>query len=235
MRLRERVEPRLRQDDSDGGDQVDAAFETSATSTVRRTILAANPRVTRLTADSEGEPRQLTIFGRDEIVLERGQPGPLRASEAFAFGKLKKASPSLSGAALRRASELLSNAPVRAFAAGPFQGEAAGGLGGLLRAATAVGASAAWTGKGSNVKVRLVLTGAWKDDASTAAETLGAAVHVLAESPAGRLFGLNHPVQEPSVHVEPEALVLDAVIDADALAHGIHDAVDADVVEMMKK
>lgn len=217
-------------------EKLDAAFEASATSTVTRTVLAPNPPVVRLSATSGDEPRQLLVLGRDAAVLERGKAGPLRAAEAFAFGKLKKASPALAGAALRRASDVLGSAPqVRAFAAGPFEGEAAGGLGGLLRAATAVGLSARWTGKGANVAVRLVLTGAWGEDASAATDRLGAAVHVLSESPVGRLFGLNHPVEAPTVHVEPEALVVDAVIDADALAKGVHDAVDADVAEIMRK
>jgi hypothetical protein len=217
-------------------DALEAAFEASATSTVRRTILAQRPPVVRLTATTAGEPRQLVVFGREAAVLERGEPGPLRAAEAFAFGRLKRASPALTSAALRRASEVLGATPeVRAFAPGPFEGEAAGGLGGLLRAATAVGVSARWTGEGPKVAVRVVVTGAWGDDAPRAAERLAAAVHVLSESAAGRLFGLDHPARAPSVHVEPEALVLDAVLDADLLARGIHDAVDADVAEIMRR
>jgi hypothetical protein len=35
--------------------------------------------------------------------------------------------------------------------------------------------------------------------------------------------------------VEPDALVLDATIDGAALARGIHDAVDAEVVDIMRR
>jgi hypothetical protein len=218
--------------------KVDASFETRATSTVTRTFLAPNPRVVRLSAEVAAEPEQLVLFGHEAVALERGKPGPLRAAEAFAFGKLKKAAPALEGAALKRAAEVLGTAaPVRAFAAGPFEGETANGLGGLLRAATAVGASAKWTGATSNIAVRIVLTGAWgtPGEASAAAERLGASAHVLAESPVGHLFGLHKPVKDPAVHVEADALVLDGVIDGDALARGIHDAVDAEVAEIMRK
>jgi hypothetical protein len=220
-------------------EKVESAFETRATKTVTRAFLAPNPRVVRLGSEVGSEPQQLVVFGRESVALEQGQPGPLRAAEAFAFGKLKKASPALEGAALRRVSEVLGTAaPVRAFAPGPFEGETAKGLGGLLRAATAVGASARWAGTGSNIAIRVVLTGAWGDDANAAAERLGAAAHVLSESPVGHLFGLHRPIQAPTVHVEPDepdALVLDAVIDGDALARGIHDAVDAEVADIMRR
>ncbi len=217
-------------------EQVMSAFETSATGTVTRTNLAPNPRVIRLAAEFADGPRRLVVFGREAVVRERGKPGPLRAAEAFAFGKLKKAAPALAGAALARARAVLGEeAQVRAFAAGPFEGELKSGLGGLLGAATAVGVSARWNHKGSNIAIRVVLTGAWKDDAPAAAERLGAAAHVLAESSIGHLFGLHRPIQEPSVHVEPDALVLDAVVDGDALARGVHDAVDAEVGDIMRR
>ncbi|MBX3205887.1 MAG: hypothetical protein KF764_12510 [Labilithrix sp.] len=212
------------------------AFEARSTSTVTRTFLAENPRVVRMSAEIGGEAQRLVLFGREAVALEQGAAGPLRAAEAFAFGKLKKASPALSGAALVRASEVLGNAaPVRVFAPGPFEGETAKGLGGLLRAATAVGASARWAGSGSKLAVRVVVTGAWGDDASAAAERLGAAAHVLSESPIGHLFGLHRPVEGPSVHVEPDALVLDAILDGAALARGVHDAVDAEVADIMRR
>jgi hypothetical protein len=194
--------------------------------------------VLRLTkeADRTSDAQQLLVFGNEAVALEEGRPSQLRAAEAFAFGKLKKAPPALKGAALTRAAEVLDgDAPVRVFAAGPFEGETANGLGGLLRAATAAGASAKWAGTGSNILVRVVLTGAWGDNAPAAVERLAAAAHVLSESPIGHLLGLHRPVREPAVHVEADALVLDATLDGDALARGIHDAVDAEVAEIMRR
>lgn len=215
--------------------KVAATFEDRANKAAVRTLLAPNPRVLRLSAEIDREPQQIVLFGQEAVVVEQGKPGPLRAAEAFAFGKLKRAQPALKGSALLRASEVLGDAALRVFAPGPFEGEMATGLGGLLRAATAVGGSVKWAGSGSNLSVRVVLTGAWGDDASAAGERLGAAAHVLSESPVGHLFGLHRPIRAPFVHVEPDALVLDATIDGDLLARGIHDAVDAEVADIMRR
>jgi hypothetical protein len=214
-------------------ERVTAAFDARSTTTATHAELAPNPRVVRATGTIDDEPERIVVFGREAVVMEQGKPGPLRAAEAFAFGKLKRAAPALRGAALMQAAQVLGPAPVRVFAPGPFEGESARALGGLIRAATAIGASARWAGRGSNVAVRVVVMGAWGDDAPAAAERLAAAAHVLSESPAGRLFGLQNPVESPNVHVEPDALVLEATIDGDALAHGVHDAVDAQVAEIM--
>jgi hypothetical protein len=216
-------------------ERVAAAFEARSTKATSRTLLAKSPRVLRVTGDIAGEPEQLLLFGNEDVAVEQGKPGPLRAVEAFAFGKLRRASPALHGAALRHAADVLGAAPVRAFAPGPFEGDTAQGLGGLLRAATAVAASARWAGSGTNIAVRVVLTGAWGDDASAASERLGAAAHVLCESTVGRLFGLHQTVTAPFVHAEPDALVLEATLDGDALARGLHDAVDAEVAEIMRR
>jgi hypothetical protein len=217
------------------GERVAAAFESRSTKDATRTLLAPNPRVLRVTGAVGTEPQQLLLFGQEGAALEQGKSGPLRAAEAFAFGKLKRARPALRGAALAKAAELLGDAPVRVFAPGPFEGEMANALGGLLRATTAIGASARWAGSGAHLAIRFVLTGAWGDDASAASERFGAAAHVLSESPAGRLFGLHQPIQSPFVHTEPDALVLDATIDGDALARGLHDAVDAEVGDIMRR
>ena len=220
-------------------ERVAAAFDQRSARPPARTYLASRPRVLRLTGEIQGATQQLVLFGNEGVALEeqeatsaRGTP-PLRAAEAFAFGKLKRARPALAGAALERSAQVLGAAPVRAFAPGPFTGETANALGGLLRAATAVSASARWT-SGSNIAVRIVLTGAWGDDASAASERLAAAAHVLSESAVGRLFGLHRPVHAPEVHVEPDALVLDATLDGMTLAQGLHDAVFADVADMMR-
>ncbi len=217
------------------GERVASAFESRSVRSSPRTLLAKNPRVIRLAGEFAGEPQRLTVFGNEAVAFEEGKPGPLRAAEAFAFGKLKRSAPALRGAALARAAEVLGDAHVRVFAPGPFEGETANGLGGLLKAATAVAASATWAGKKTDIAIRVVVTGAWGEDASAASERLGAAAHVLANSSLGHLFGLDRPVRAPSVHVERDALVLDATIDGMALARGLHHAVDAEVAEIMRK
>jgi hypothetical protein len=217
------------------GEKVAASFESRTAKPAPRTLLAPNPRVLKMTGEVDGEPQHLLIFGNEAAAIEQGKPGPLRAVEAFAFGKLKRAAPALRGVALLKAAEVLGDTPVRVFAPGPFEGETANGLGGLLRAATAVAGSARWTGTASNIAMRIAVIGAWGNDAAAASERLGAAAHVLAESPTGHLFGLHHPIQGPVVRADGDALILDVTVDGAALARGLHDAVDADVMEMMRK
>ena len=223
-------------------ERIAKAFDARTTEPATRSFLATNPKVMRLvgkvndpTAPSHEEEQRLVTFGLEAIALERGASGPLRAAEAFGFMKLKKASPVLKGAALKRAAEALGDAPFRAFAAGPFEEETAKGLGGILRATTAAGVSAAWSGQKADLLVRVVLVGAWGDDGPAAAQRLAAGANVLSGSSVGRLFGLDNPVRSPAAHVENDALVLEATIDGNALAKGLHDAIDASVADIMRK
>jgi hypothetical protein len=57
---------------------------------------------------------------------------------------------------------------------------------------------------------------------------------VISESPFGRLLGLDHPVVAPQVRGTDDALVLDLVVDGLALARGVHDALDAEIGEIMR-
>ncbi len=215
--------------------RVTSAFEERSTKPTVRATVVPNPVVVRLSGEVHTEPQQLLVFGREALALEQGKAGPLRASEAFALGRLRRASPALRGAALSRAAQVLGDAPIRAFAPGPFEGETAQGLGGLLRASTAIAVAATPVQGAPRIAVRLVLTGAWGEDAAVAGERLAAAVHVVSESPVGRLFGLDRPLEGPRVRSAPEALVLEATYDADALARGVHDALDAEVGEIMRR
>jgi hypothetical protein len=193
-----------------------------------------NPPVVRVWGEVNGEAQQLVLFAREVAALEQGHAGPVRAAEWFAQGKLHRASPVLRGAALGVAVRLVGEAPVRAFAAGPFEGDLAQGLGGLMRASTAVGVSARFVGAPAKVAVRLVLTGAWGKDAPAAAERLAAAVHVVSESPFGRLLGLNQPLVAPEVRGTEDALFVEVTLDAMAVARGLHDALDAEIGDIMR-
>lgn len=215
--------------------RLERAFDERASRLDARAVVTARPPVVRLSGDVYGEPQQLVIFDRVGLALGHGRPAPLRAAEAFALGKLRRAAPALRGAALERAAARLGPAPLRVFAPGPFQGEAARGLGGLLRATTAVAASARFAGPPARIAVRVVLMGAWERDGDAAAERFAAAAHVLAESAPGRLFGLHEPLEGPVVRATGDALVLDVTLDGEALARGIHDALEAEVDEILRR
>lgn len=214
--------------------RVERTFSDRVTRPGGRTVDVLNPPVVRVWGDVNGEAQQLVVFAREVVALEQGRAGPVRAAEAFAMGKLRRASPALRGEPLPRAAQLVGDAPVRVFAPGPFEGEIAHALGGLMRASTAVAASAQFAGPPAKVAVRIVLTGAWGKDAPAAAERLAAAVHVVSESTFGRLLGLHQPVVAPQVRGSQDSLVIDVTIDGMALARGLHDALDAEIGEIMR-
>ncbi len=200
-------------------------------------------RIARTWGTAGTDRVQLALLGREAIAVEVGRLGPLRAAELLAEGRLKRASPALKASPLAEAAAQAGEAPLQAFAPGPFTGDLAKGLGGLLGASTAVGASARVVdagvpGAGGKAEAgalacRIVLLGAWGDDAPAAAERLLAAWTVLAESPLGRLTGIDRPVAPPRAVSERGALVLEVTVDARAVAHGLREATGASVDEIM--
>jgi hypothetical protein len=212
--------------------RVEAAFAGRALDVEGRAVEGG---VTRFWGSIGGDREQVALFGTEAVALERGHLGPLRAVIYFAQGKLKRALPALHAEPLARPAELLGDAPLRAFAPGPFTGEWAAGLGGLLRAATALAAAVEPLQRPSGLalRARVVLSGAWGSDAPSAAERLGAAFQVLANDPLGRLMGIDHPLEEPRVSGNAEALHLEVLLDPGPLARGIHAATDAKMSEVM--
>jgi hypothetical protein len=174
-----------------------------------------------------GDQEQLVLFGREALGLDIGRSDPLRAAELFAMERLKRASPALRTDPLRQAARLLGDAPLLAFAPGPFTGEAAGGLGGLLGAATAADRP--------GLAITVVLLGAWGNDGQAAADRLLSAFGVLADSGIGRLLGARSPIAPARVRASPEALTLEVTIDAFTLAAGLHDATGATVDAIMDR
>jgi hypothetical protein len=191
--------------------------------------------MTRVWRGDKGVHEQVALLAREAVVFERGEPGPLRAAIYFSQGRLRRSLPALAAEPLASAAALTGAAPLRAFAPGPFEGEWANGLAGLLRAATAVAVAVRPVAHPPNgaIAMRLLLTGAWGQDAPAAAERLRSAFGVLADDPLGRLTGLDHPLSGPTVTADAGALRLDATFDALVAARGIHTVGDASVAEIM--
>lgn len=214
--------------------RVESSFAERATRVTARTIVVGQPPVVRLDGEVHGEPEHLTLFAREALGWELGPLGSLRATEAFARGALKKSVPVLRSRALAGTRALLGDGPLAVWLApGPFEGEMGAGLGGLLRAATAVGIAVRFDGPPARLRVRIVLSGAWSDP-EAARSRLAAAVHVLSESRTGRLFGLETPLAAPVTSLAHDALVVDAVLDGGRLARGLHAALEADVAEIVE-
>jgi hypothetical protein len=213
--------------------RVEAAFAARAVAVEGR---AVEGTVTRTWGSVGSTREQIAILGREAVALERGQLGPLRAAEYFARGKLHRALPALRAEPLARAVALLGDAPLRGFAPGPFRDDWAAGLGGLLRATTAVAVSAtpADHPPSGALSFQVVLTGAWGADAQAGANRLRAAFDLLANDPLGRLMGVDHPLDGPRVSGDPDALRLSVALDPLVLAGGLHAATDASVEEVMR-
>ena len=199
--------------------------------------------IVRIWGGPANERQQLAIFGRQGVALEMGRFGVLRAVEAFAQEKLKRASPALRSPSLVRAVAALGKesdgAPLRAFAPGPFTGEWASGFGGLLASATAAAISIdvvpgpAPAGS-ARLRVRLVLLDPKNDRQDEATERMSAAFDLLAQSDLGRLCGLDRPLAKAAVTYDSiGALSLVTDLDALALARGVHAATAARAEEIM--
>jgi hypothetical protein len=204
----------------------------------------SRPRGDPLLGHGGDEREQVAVFGRSGVGIERGALGPLQAAVYFAQGRLKRSAPALRAAPLGPAAATVGETPIRGFAPGPFIGDWGAGLGGLLRAATALAVSlrAQDAPRDATSKapaglpflaLRVVLTGAWGDDAPAAAERLGAAFQVLAEDPLGRLMGIDHPMSDPVTSGAPDALVLDVALDPVRMGKGVRAAMSASAAEIM--
>ncbi len=222
--------------------RIESAFAARAAVPPTRTLVVANPPVVRLDGGPVGDAEHLLVLGREHLVLATegpgkagGRTGPLRAAEAFALGRLKRSSPAVRSAALAPVAALLGDAPVRVFVPGPFEGEVAAGLGGLLRASTGLGVAARPAGAGGRISVRVVVAGAFKEDADAAAERLAASVHVLTETAFGRMLGLNRPLEGPTTRLAVDALVLDATFDGMKVATGAHDVLEGDIAQVLRR
>jgi hypothetical protein len=181
------------------------------------------------------EREQVALFGARGLGIEVGAFGPLQTAVYFAQGRLKRSPPALRAEPLAAIVERLGDAPVRAFAPGPFANPAGQDLAGLLRAATAVGAAlrAAAAPRPGVLALRVVLSGAWGADARVAAERLEAAFRLLGEDPLGRLTGLDRPLQGPVATGEADRLALDVTLDPVSLCQGVRAIAGAPLAEIM--
>jgi hypothetical protein len=198
--------------------------------------------ITRTWGRVRGDHTQLALFGREAIGfetapadVERGaSASPLRVAELLAEGRLKKVAPALRAEPLRRAAELLGDAPARGFAPGPFVGDWSTGFGGLLGASTAagIGVRPVSVEGVTRLSCTVVLLGAWKPD-DGASTRLVAWLDTFRDEPFGRLLGIDRPLEAPHVRTLEDALVLETAFDAERVARGLHEGVDAEVREIM--
>jgi hypothetical protein len=205
---------------------VERLFRERLTGEVERSAEA--PNLIRTGGLLGSTHRGLATLEPGVLAFEVGKPGPLRAVVAFALGKLKKARPALDSEPLKTLTTRLGDAPLRFF----FPSPAASwkGAHGLLDRATA--ASVAVTPSAQGLQLRALLLGAWDDPPTVALRRLSETAQDIATSPLGRLTGLDHPIERPSLGGDREAIHLEVLVDAMKVAEGLQAATSAELRDL---
>jgi hypothetical protein len=186
--------------------------------------------LTRVWGRSGRERQSLVLFGNEAAGIVFGADAPIRVAEAYALGRLRRAPPAWEAPPLDALGAALGDAPLRAAAPGPFEGEWSAGLGGLLAGATAVGAAARL--EGDTTRVTVVVMGPWGERAPDAQRRLERAVERLGTSDLGRLLGLDRPSEAPRLAAAADRVTLELVLRTEPLVRGLRDATAASATEM---
>jgi hypothetical protein len=187
--------------------------------------------VVRLWGTLDQTKQTLVVFGREGAGFASGDDKPLRASELFAAGKLRKARPAWTAPPLDGLGAALGDPPLRFGAAGPFAiGES--GFGAVLGGATAAGVAA--TPEGDALRVTVALVGPWNDRAADVGVRLERRFDALAASGFGRLAGLDRPVVAPKVTAAAGVVGFEVVLRAVDVLVGLRDATSSQVDGIMR-
>ncbi|MFO0760928.1 MAG: hypothetical protein U0359_30910 [Byssovorax sp.] len=194
------------------------------------------PDLIRLSGKLGLSQSTLVLIGRDILgVQQGGSPtrGAARIAGLYAEGKLKKSPSALAEEPLRSLAERFGDAPIRAFAPGPFEGELQRGARGLLAGATAIGAAARPSAR-DGIALSIAVAGDFSKSGDPASRELGRAWDELAKGSFGHLLGLDQPVEAPLLTFSPTAVACAVELDPQKLARGLRDATSAQIAEIMR-
>lgn len=155
------------------------------------------------------------------VAFAVGDPMPALAVEGYARGKLKRSPAAMEGAALRSLRDWATDAPVRAFALGPFETTPARSVHGLLRFASAVGL-AVWLSE-RTVRALVSLSGSYPEGSLRSLER---SFEDLVKSRLGALLGLDSATS-PTYRKLPGRLELEVHLQLAPLVAGLHALVSA--------
>ncbi len=183
-----------------------------------------------LTGVTDGMPTTLVDVDERVVAYAVGDPLLGKIVEAYARRRLK-AQPAFQGAALRGLEPTsFDDAPVAAFAPGPFVGKWERGAGGLLAGATAISAFLYPKGVGRAL-LELDLQGDF--GAGEAVERLRAAYAAIAASSTGTLLNLGANI-DSRVTAASDRLTLRVPLPLTEVARGARAATVADVDEIFR-
>jgi hypothetical protein len=178
----------------------------------------------------------LLVAGPDVVAFQvGGSParGPVRIASLYALEKLKRSPTLLSEDPLKALDHRLGQAPARAFAVGPFEGELARGARGLLAGATAIGATVRPSARDGLLLV-IAVAGDFSKSGAAAAHELVVAWDELARGSFGHLLGLDEPIEKPLPTFSDEAVAIAVQLDPVKLSKGIASATSARIEEIMR-
>ena len=189
----------------------------------------SHPLVERITGVIGTTPETLVRVEQRLIAVAVGDPTPARVVEAFARKKLPRSPTALRGAALSTLAPPPAGSVATFYAPGPFSGEWARGARGLLADTLALSISVVPLDAG---RARFVVQIAGDFPPSGIAD-LTRAVSDLAQSPMGKLLGLDQFATPPLLRERANSLWLEAELKLGPIARGLRAAVSADVWEIM--
>jgi hypothetical protein len=178
----------------------------------------------------------LATLGSDVLCLQQDgslDRGPCRISALLAQGKLKRTQPVFHDESMRILAQRFESAPLRLFAPGPFEGETARGVRGLLAAATAIGAAFRPTNK-QGISLEIAVTGDFSTSGAEASRKLASSWDDLASRPLGHLLGLDAPQVPSFPNYGSDTVGLVVELDPRKLAKGLADATSNQIREIMQ-
>jgi hypothetical protein len=194
------------------------------------------PDVVRLSGKIGSTHATLLLAGRDVAGFQFGGSaarGPARVAALYALDKLKKSPTILSEDPLKALDARLGQAPLRAFALGPFEGELTRGARGLLAGATAIGGTVRPSAR-EGLLVVVAVSGDFAASGPAASHELAAAWDDLARGSFGHLLGLDDPIEKPLATHAADAVAIAVEIDPGRLAKGLASATSARIEEIMR-
>ncbi|MEZ4295188.1 MAG: hypothetical protein R3B70_09455 [Polyangiaceae bacterium] len=200
---------------------IERSFRARLTSEEKRSV--DRPDLIRVSGKVGRAPNAAVFIGPDIAGFQEAgsmSRGPARVAALFAEQKLKSAHTALAVDPIRSLAAKLGPAPRSAFAPGPFEGDLARGLRGLLGAATGIGGVLRPSVR-QGFFVTLAVSGDFATSSGPAGSELMAAWNDLAQSRLGHVLGLDAPLTAPSIALAPDAVGLSVELSGRALADGL--------------
>lgn len=199
---------------------------------VTRTVHRADAILLRGVTAS-GEKRSLAALGKDVIALESGSGLHTKVAALYAEEKLKRTPRVRDLPDIAMLLARLGDAPLVAVAPGPFEGDWADAVHGVLGACTAAAACARPTPTGT-ILTQVLFAGRWGAQTEGALARISAAWQDLARSDFGKLTGLDRSVEAPRTMADDRVVGLEVALDGPRFFQGLHAAVSAEARDIMR-